>query len=303
MIHLGLLLSWIGVALTWLSGLASDAQDERVWIAGIGLVFIGAAISLAAGLWEHNLRPMIGQVIPVGSAVVFLLLYLNAFEDSPRCEIGSSPVQTFATRFDKPCSEITLADVYEDAGVPLGEEYHYWGTEDIPDLFEDLCLVGRQEVIALNDVARLDKPCSEITLADIYEDAGVALGEEYRYWGEEDIPDLFEGVCLVGRQDVIALDAAVHFDKPCSEVTLAHVYWDAGIPAGESFTYWGNRHTVDPIGGCVVGDSTYSLNAPEDLTHFAKPCSVLTDSDTTAAGILPGQNYYYWDWYTEFDPR
>ena len=302
MIYLGVLLSWIGVALTWLSGLAGDAQYERVWLAGIGLVFLGAAISLGAGLWEHNLRPMIGHVIPVGLAVVFLLLYLNAF-DSPRCEVGSSLVQTLATRFDKPCSEITLADVYEGAGVPIGGEYHYWGDEDIPDLFEGVCIIGKQEVTALNEAARLDKPCSEITLADVYEDAGVALGEEYHYWGNEDIPDLFEGVCIVGMQDVIALDDATYFEKPCSEITLAHIYWNAGIPVEGSFTHWGNGHIIDPAGGCVVGDKAYSLNATEELAHFAKPCSALTDSDTAAAGILPGQNFYYWDWYTEFDPR
>lgn len=188
---IGILLSWAGVAITWLSG-----DDYRAWLIGIGLIFIAAVFravfSLLVGLWERNLRPMFGHLVPVGLAIVYLIgtyettdvsrLISGVQEDITRtekCEVSSTPSRGDAVIFYKHCSEITLADIYWEAEITGA--YYYWGEGDPRDP-DGGCVISQfQDGIYNNaNLMHFSKPCSRVTDADV--EVYIPPGGSYYYW-------------------------------------------------------------------------------------------------------------------------
>ncbi len=184
---IGILLSWAGVAITWLSG-----DNYRAWIVGIGLIFIAAVFSLLIGLWERNFRPMFVHLVPVGLAIVYLAsnyetadvsrLISGVQEDisgTEKCEVSSTPSRGDSVTFYKHCSEITLADVYWEAGIT--DEYYYWGEGEPRDPYGGCVISQFQDGIYDNaNLMHFSKPCSRVTDADV--EVYIPPGGSYYYW-------------------------------------------------------------------------------------------------------------------------
>ena len=104
----------------------------------------------------------------------------------------------------------------------------------------------------------------------------------------------FGDTCRVSEYEHMA--SATQFDKKCSELTQADIYWDAKVPFGKLYWYEGRGDPPDVLNGCRVGFTADAINNPKATTYFAKPCSLLTDQDAVDAGGGTGETYYYWAW-------
>ncbi len=104
----------------------------------------------------------------------------------------------------------------------------------------------------------------------------------------------FGDTCRVSTNE--SMEGATRFDKSCSDLTQADIYWTAGVGYGSRYYYRGTGSPPITFNGCRIGLSRESIGDPEGTTYFAKPCEELTDADRDKAGVQPGRTYYYWDW-------
>ena len=89
---------------------------------------------------------------------------------------------------------------------------------------------------------------------------------------------------------------ATTFQKKCSELTNADIYWEAKVEYGERYYYEGKGAPPQTFNGCRIGLTRDAIGDPDKTVYVAKPCEQVTSEDAQRAGVGASGSYYTWQW-------
>ena len=100
--------------------------------------------------------------------------------------------------------------------------------------------------------------------------------------------------CMVRQQEEVG--ESTTFQKKCSELTQADIYWEAKVEYGQPYYYQGKGSPPQTYNGCLIGLTRDAVNDPAKTTYVAKPCDQVTTEDAKQASAGASATYYTWQW-------